>query len=135
MINLLIFILFTVALIYLKKYNHLLIITLPYLTTLFFTDIQNTNQGKEIFDLFFIFLLILYILISIISKVFQKYKNNIFINNLNIISVSVIWCVILFIDIIANTCNDLIIIDTANLIMIFIFLWKSYHIYPLKKSA
>lgn len=70
-----IFLLFTIILIYLKKYNHLLIIMLPYLTIVFFTDIQNTNQGKEILDLFFIFLLMLYSLISIISRVLQKYKN------------------------------------------------------------
>lgn len=114
-----IFLLFTIILIYLKKYNHLLIIMLPYLTIVFFTDIQNTNQGKEILDLFFIFLLMLYSLISIISRVLQKYKN------INIISVSVIWGIILFIDIITNNSNNLIIIsDITNLIMIFLLLKK-----------
>lgn len=114
-----IFLLFTIILIYLKKYNHLLIIILPYLTIVFFTDIQNTNQGKEILDLFFIFLLMLYSLISIISRVLQKYKN------INIISVSVIWGIILFIDIITNNSNNLIIIsDITNLIMIFLLLKK-----------
>lgn len=115
-----IFLLFTIILIYLKKYNHLLIIMLPYLTIVFFTDIQNTNQGKEILDLFFIFLLMLYSLISIISRVLQKYKN------INIISVSVIWGIILFIDIITNNSNNLIIIsDITNLIMIFLLLKKN----------
>lgn len=114
-----IFLLFTIILIYLKKYNHLLIIMLPYLTIVFFTDIQNTNQGKEILDLFFIFLLMLYSLISIISRVLQKYKN------INIISVSVIWGIILFIDSITNNSNNLIIIsDITNLIMIFLLLKK-----------
>ncbi len=112
-------VLLTIILIYLKKYNHLLIIMLPYLTIVFFTDIQNTNQGKEILDLFFIFLLMLYSLISIISRVLQKYKN------INIISVSVIWGIILFIDIITNNSNNLIIIsDITNLIMIFLLLKK-----------
>lgn len=116
--NWIFFLIFTLALIYLKKYNHLLIITLPYLTTIFFTDIQNTNQGREIFDLFFIFLIGLYILISIISKVSQKYKN------INIIIVSVLWCIILSIDIVTNNSNNLIIIDIGNLIMILLLLKK-----------
>ena len=90
-----IFLFFTIILIYLKKYNHLLIIILPYLTIVFFTDIQNTNQGKEILDLFFIFLLMLYSLISIISKILDKYKSSILIASGNIISISVIWCLIL----------------------------------------
>ena len=101
-----------------KKYNHLLIIILPYLTTIFFTNIQNTNQGREIFDLFFIFLIGLYILISIISKVSQKYKN------INIIIVSILWCIILSIDIVTNNSNNLIIIDIGNLIMILLLLKK-----------
>lgn len=116
--NWIFFLIFTLALIYLKKYNHLLIITLPYLTTIFFTDIQNTNQGREIFDLFFIFLIGLYILISIISKVLQKYKN------INIIIVSILWCIILSIDIVTNNSNNLIIIDIGNLIMILLLLKK-----------
>lgn len=116
--NWIFFLIFTLALIYLKKYNHLLIITLPYLTTIFFTDIQNTNQGREIFDLFFIFLIGLYILISIISKVSQKYKN------INIIIVSILWCIILSIDIVTNNSNNLIIIDIGNLIMILLLLKK-----------
>ena len=116
--NWIFFLIFTLALIYLKKYNHLLIITLPYLTTIFFTDIQNTNQGREIFDLFFIFLIGLYILISIISKVSQKYKN------INIIIVSILWCIILSIDIVTNNSNNLIIIDVGNLIMILLLLKK-----------
>ena len=118
--NWIFFLIFTLALIYLKKYNHLLIITLPYLTTIFFTDIQNTNQGREIFDLFFIFLIGLYILISIISKVSQKYKNI----NINIIIVSILWCIILSIDIVTNNSNNLIIIDIGNLIMILLLLKK-----------
>ncbi len=116
--NWIFFLIFTLALIYLKKYNHLLIITLPYLTTIFFTNIQNTNQGREIFDLFFIFLIGLYILISIISKVSQKYKN------INIIIVSILWCIILSIDIVTNNSNNLIIIDIGNLIMILLLLKK-----------
>lgn len=116
--NWIFFLIFTLVLIYLKKYNHLLIITLPYLTTIFFTDIQNTNQGREIFDLFFIFLIGLYILISIISKVSQKYKN------INIIIVSILWCIILSIDIVTNNSNNLIIIDIGNLIMILLLLKK-----------
>lgn len=116
--NWIFFLIFTLALIYLKKYNHLLIITLPYLTTIFFTDIQNTNQGREIFDLFFIFLIGLYILISIISKVSQKYKN------INIIIVSILWCIILSINIVTNNSNNLIIIDVGNLIMILLLLKK-----------
>lgn len=116
--NWIFFLIFTLVLIYLKKYNHLLIITLPYLTTIFFTDIQNTNQGREIFDLFFIFLIGLYILISIISKVSQKYKN------INIIIVSILWCIILSIDIVTNNSNNLIIIDVGNLIMILLLLKK-----------
>lgn len=116
--NWIFFLIFTLALIYLKKYNHLLIITLPYLTTIFFTDIQNTNQGREIFDLFFIFLIGLYILISIISKVSQKYKN------INIIIVSILWCIILSIDIVTNNSTNLIIIDVGNLIMILLLLKK-----------
>lgn len=116
--NWIFFLIFTLALIYLKKYNHLLIITLPYLTTIFFTNIQNTNQGREIFDLFFIFLIGLYILISIISKVSQKYKN------INIIIVSILWCIILSIDIVTNNSTNLIIIDIGNLIMILLLLKK-----------
>lgn len=116
--NWIFFLIFTLALIYLKKYNHLLIITLPYLTTIFFTDIQNTNQGREIFDLFFIFLIGLYILISIISKVSQKYKN------INIIIVSILWGIILSIDIVTNNSTNLIIIDIGNLIMILLLLKK-----------
>ena len=116
--NWIFFLIFTLVLIYLKKYNHLLIITLPYLTTIFFTDIQNTNQGREIFDLFFIFLIGLYILISIISKVSQKYKN------INIIIVSILWCIILSIDIVTNNSTNLIIIDIGNLIMILLLLKK-----------
>lgn len=116
--NWIFFLIFTLVLIYLKKYNHLLIITLPYLTTIFFTDIQNTNQGREIFDLFFIFLIGLYILISIIGKVSQKYKN------INIIIVSILWCIILSIDIVTNNSNNLIIIDIGNLIMILLLLKK-----------
>ena len=116
--NWIFFLIFTLVLIYLKKYNHLLIITLPYLTTIFFTNIQNTNQGREIFDLFFIFLIGLYILISIISKASQKYKN------INIIIVSILWCIILSIDIVTNNSNNLIIIDIGNLIMILLLLKK-----------
>ena len=112
--NWIFFLIFTLALIYLKKYNHLLIITLPYLTTIFFTDIQNTNQGREIFDLFFIFLIGLYILISIISKV----------SHINIIIVSILWCIILSIDIVTNNSTNLIIIDVGNLIMILLLLKK-----------
>lgn len=133
-----IFLFFTIILIYLKKYNHLLIIMLPYLTIVFFTDIQNTNQGKEILDLFFIFLLMLYSLISIISKILDKYKSSILIASGNIISISVIWCLILFIDTIINICNleifnSTLIINIVNLIVILFLLKKELRNKRFKK--
>lgn len=112
-----IILLFSIILLYLKKYFHLLIIMLPYLTTIVFSNIKKTNQGKEILDIFLIFLIILYILISVISKIFQKYIDNKFIKKLNIISIGFIWNILYLLNIIIKSFNSIMIFE--NLVSLF----------------
>lgn len=119
-----IILLFSITLLYLKKYFHLLVIMAPYLITITFINIKETNQGKEILDLFLIFLIILYILISIVSKIFQKYINNRFINKLNVISIGFIWGALYLLNIIIKSFNG--IMSFENLVSLFNIIIISY---------
>lgn len=84
------FIIFFIGLLYYRKFFQLGIIYIPYLYFIFFGELEQTNQGKELLDYFLFCFIICYIVLLLISKVLKKYTTNKILINLNLIPI-ILW--------------------------------------------